>query len=107
MKLQPRLELAKVAPGIYQAMSAPEDYIAQCSLERSLIHLIRLRASQINGCAYCIDMHSNDARALGESEQRLCGLDAWRETSYYTPRERATLAWTEAGDIDSSDSRAR
>src|SRR5206468_6470865 len=65
-------------------------------IEPKLLHLIKLRASQINGCAYCIDMHSKDARALGETEQRFYGLDAWRETPYYTDRERAALEWTEA-----------
>ncbi len=73
-----------------------EQYIRQSGLEESLILLIKLRASQINGCAYCIDMHWKDARALGETEQRLYGLDAWREVAYYTERERAALAWTEA-----------
>jgi len=73
-----------------------ETYIAQCSLEKPLIHMIKLRASQINGCAYCIDMHSKDARATGESEQRLYALDAWRETPFYSDRERAALAWTDA-----------
>lgn len=73
-----------------------EEYLHQCGLEESLIHLIKLRASQVNGCAYCIDMHWKDLRALGESEQRLYGLDAWEESPYYTDRERAALAWTEA-----------
>ena len=73
-----------------------ETYLHQSGLEIPLLHLIKLRASQINGCAYCIDMHWKDLRAIGETEQRLYGLDAWREASYYTPRERAALAWTEA-----------
>jgi AhpD family alkylhydroperoxidase len=77
-------------------MLALEQYIAACGLEHSLIHLLKMRASQINGCAYCIDMHSKDARALGETEQRLYELDAWRETPFYTDKERAALAWTEA-----------
>jgi AhpD family alkylhydroperoxidase len=71
-------------------------YLNQSGLEKQLLHLIKLRASQINGCAYCIDMHWKDARALGESEQRLYSLDAWRENQIYTDRERAALAWTEA-----------
>src|SRR5260370_24119408 len=99
MNLQPRLDLRKVAPGIYPAMAALENYIAKCGIERSLIELIKMRASQINGCAYCIDMHSKDARAFGESERHLYGLDAWRETAYYTPREQAALAWTEAATL--------
>ena len=94
--MQPRIDGAKVAPGAYHAMLGLETYIRQSGLEISLIHLIKLRASQINGCAYCIDMHWKDARALGETEQRLYGLDAWRESPYYTDRERAALAWTEA-----------
>ena len=77
-------------------MSGLEKYVRESGLERSLLELVKLRASQINGCAYCLDMHWKDARARGESEQRLYGLDAWRETSYYTERERAALAWTEA-----------
>ena len=77
-------------------MLALEKYLGECGLEHRLIHLMKMRASQINGCAYCIDMHSKDARALGETEQRLYELDAWRETPFYTDRERAALAWTEA-----------
>jgi AhpD family alkylhydroperoxidase len=73
-----------------------EHYLHQSGLEIPLLHLIKLRASQINGCAYCIDMHWKDLRAVGENEQRLYGLDAWRESPYYTGRERAALAWTEA-----------
>ncbi len=73
-----------------------EKYIHSCGLEASLLELIKMRASQINGCAFCLDMHSKDARAAGESEQRLYVLDAWRETSFYGDRERAALLWTEA-----------
>jgi AhpD family alkylhydroperoxidase len=79
-----------------KAMRCLEDYLAECGLEPSLLDLVRTRASQINGCAYCLDMHTKDARARGESEQRLYALGAWRETSFYTERERAALAWTEA-----------
>ena len=86
----------QAAPGGYHALLGLEQYVRQCGLEESLILLIKLRASQINGCAYCIDMHWKDARALGETEQRLYGLDAWREVDYYTERERAALAWTDA-----------
>lgn len=77
-------------------MYALEKYLAECGLDQGLMHLLKMRASQINGCAYCIDMHSKDARALGETEQRLYELDAWRETPFYTDRERAALAWIEA-----------
>ena len=94
--MKTRLNFARVAPGIYDAMDALDQYLNQCGLEESLLHLVRLRASQINGCAYCIDMHWKDLRAIGENEQRLYSLDAWRESPYYTDRERAALAWTEA-----------
>jgi AhpD family alkylhydroperoxidase len=94
--MQPRIEYTKVAPGAMKAMRGLEDYLAACGLEPSLLDLVRTRASQINGCAYCLDMHTKDARARGESEQRLYALDAWRETPFYTERERAALAWTEA-----------
>lgn len=91
-----RLNYGKIAPGVYDAMDALDQYLAGCGLEESLLHLIRLRASQLNGCAYCLDMHWKDLRALGESELRLAVLDAWREAPFYTAREQAALAWTEA-----------
>lgn len=91
-----RLDIPHVAPGIYGAMMALERYLHGCGLEPGLLHLIKLRASQLNGCAYCLDMHWKDLRALGETEQRLYSLDAWHECPYYTPRERAALAWAEA-----------
>lgn len=94
--MQPRIHYLKVASDGYKAMAGLETYLHHCGLELSLIHLIKLRASQLNGCAYCIDMHWKDLRAIGETEQRLCGLDAWEESPYYTDRERAALAWTEA-----------
>ena len=87
---------AKAAPGAYQAMLALETYVRQSGLEQSLLELVRMRASQINGCAYCMDMHSKDARAAGETEQRLYVLSGWREAPFYTDRERAGLEWTEA-----------
>ncbi len=77
-------------------MLALEKYLAQCSLEENLLHLVKLRVSQINGCAFCLDKHWKDLRAIGENEQRLCSLNAWRECPYYTDRERAALAWAEA-----------
>jgi AhpD family alkylhydroperoxidase len=77
-------------------MAGLEVYLRHCGLEQKLLHLIKTRASQINGCAYCIDMHTKDARALGETEQRLYALNAWRETPFFTERERAALDWTEA-----------
>ena len=94
--MAPGIDFTKAAPGALRAMYGLEKYLAESAIEPSLRHLIKLRASQINGCAYCIDMHSKDARAAGEKEQRLYGLVAWRETPYYTERERAAFAWTEA-----------
>jgi len=94
--MDPRIDARRYAQEAQKAMYALEQYLAACGLEHSLIHLMKMRASQINGCAYCIDMHSKDARALGETEQRLYELDAWRETPFYTDRERAALSWTEA-----------
>ena len=94
--MEQRVDYMKVAPGVLQAMLNLEKYLIQSGLERELIDLVKLRASQINGCAYCIDMHTKDARAAGETEQRLYALDAWRECPFYTDRERAALEWTEA-----------
>ena len=94
--MEPRINYSKVAPGIYQAMFALGNYLKNSGLDESLLNLLLLRASQINGCAYCIDMHWKDLRAAGEGEQRLYGLDAWEESPYYSDRERAALAWTEA-----------
>jgi AhpD family alkylhydroperoxidase len=92
-----RLNYFGAAPEGLKAMMDLERYLAASSIDHTLRHLVKLRASQINGCAYCIDMHWKDARAAGETEQRLYGLDAWRESpTYYTPREMAALAWTEA-----------
>jgi AhpD family alkylhydroperoxidase len=79
-----------------RALYGLENYLAGCGLEHALLELVKTRASQINGCAYCIDMHTKDARAAGETEQRLYALTAWRETPFFTERERAALAWTEA-----------
>lgn len=94
--MTPRLNYGRTAPGAYKAMDALERYLHDCGLEESLMHLIKLRASQINGCAYCLDMHWKDLRAIGETEQRLYSLDAWEECPYYTDRERAAFTWTEA-----------
>jgi AhpD family alkylhydroperoxidase len=85
-----------VSPGIIHAMLGLERQVQQAGLDSKLLDLVRMRASQINGCAYCLDMHSKDTRANGETEQRLYGLEAWRETPYYSARERAALEWTEA-----------
>jgi len=94
--MEPRIEYAKVAPGAVQAMQALEGYIRQSGLEPDIFELVRVRASQINGCAFCIDMHTKEARAAGESEQRLYALEAWRETPFFSEREQAALEWTEA-----------
>jgi len=94
--MEQRMDYTKVAPGVYQAMLGLGKYLTQSGLEPVLQDMVKLRASQINGCAYCIDMHWKDLRAAGEREQRLYGLDAWEESPYYTDRERAALAWTEA-----------
>lgn len=91
-----RLNAWTVAPKALQPLIDLEAYLAGCGLEHSLIELVKMRASQINSCAFCLHMHSKDARAAGESEERLHLLAAWRESSLYTPRERAALAWTEA-----------
>jgi AhpD family alkylhydroperoxidase len=91
-----RLNYGKIAPEAMHAMRGLEQYVRQSGLESSLLELVRFRASQINGCAYCLDMHSKDARAAGETEQRLYSLSAWRETPFYTEREQAALAWTES-----------
>lgn len=94
--MKKRLNYQTVAPGALKGMLELEKYVRSSGLEHSLYHLIKTRASQINGCAYCLDMHTKDARKAGETEQRLYTLSAWRETPFFTERERAALAWTEA-----------
>ena len=95
--MEPRINAQKVSPAAYKAMLNLENYVSRSAgIEPSLLELVKLRSSQINGCAFCIDMHTKDARAAGETEQRLYALTAWRETPFYTDRERAALAWTEA-----------
>jgi len=91
-----RLNYAKASPDGFKAMRQLQAHVDGCGLEHPLLELVKMRASQINGCAYCLDMHSKDARAAGETEQRLYLLDAWREAPFYSERERAALAWTEA-----------
>jgi len=91
-----RIDYSKVGAGAYKAVLGMETYVRHCGLERSLIELIKLRASYINGCAYCVDMHSKDALAEGETEQRIFAVPVWHETPFFTPRERAALAFTEA-----------
>ncbi len=91
-----RIPYSKIAPEGVEILRDLETYIKSTGLEPELVELVKLRASQINGCAYCIDMHTKDARSHGESEQRLYGVTAWRETPFYSQRERAALAWTES-----------
>ncbi|MFC5546895.1 carboxymuconolactone decarboxylase family protein [Massilia aerilata] len=91
-----RLDFAKASPAAYKALLGVENYVRESGLEHSLLELVKLRASQINGCGYCVDMHARDARAAGESERRLYAVAVWRETPFFSPRERAALAWTEA-----------
>ncbi len=94
--MQQRLSYSKVAPDGTECISKLERYVKNCGLEADLLELVKLRASQINGCAYCIDMHTKDARTHGESEQRLYAVSAWREAPFYSERERAALTWAEA-----------
>ncbi len=94
--MTPRIDYTTASSGALDAMLALERYVRSCGLDHRLLELVKLRASLLNGCAFCIDMHTQDARALGESEQRLHGVAAWHETPFFTDRERAALAWTDA-----------
>lgn len=94
--MEQRINAFEKAQGAMKAMFGLNVYLAKSTIERQLLQLIEYRVSQINGCAYCLDMHSKDLRAAGETEQRLYCLDAWRETDFYTERERAALDWAEA-----------
>ena len=94
--MRERLDYEKASPAGYKAMLGLEQFVKKCGLEHALLELVKMRASQINGCAFCLKMHSSDARKAGESEERLYLLDAWEEAPVYSPRERAALAWTEA-----------
>jgi AhpD family alkylhydroperoxidase len=94
--MQSRIEYAEAAPEGVAAMLGLENYVRQCGFDPAILELVKLRASQINGCAYCLHMHIKDARARGESEQRLYSVVVWRETPFFSERERAALAWTEA-----------
>ena len=101
--METRMNYQEIGRGILQVMYGMERYIRECGLEPKLVHLMKVRASQMNGCAYCLDMHWKDAVADGEKEQRLYSLEAWRETPYYTDRERAALAWVESITFISSN----
>jgi AhpD family alkylhydroperoxidase len=94
--MKARINYSKADPKALQLLLAVEAHIGTSGLEPKLLHLVKMRASQVNCCAFCLDMHSKDARADGETEQRLYGLDAWEEAPYYNERERAALEWTEA-----------
>jgi AhpD family alkylhydroperoxidase len=93
--MKPRIDLSHIPPAAYKAVLGLEQYV-RGNVDGTIVHLVKIRASQINGCAYCIDMHTKDARAAGETEQRIYSLDAWRETPFYSDKERAALALTEA-----------
>ncbi len=101
--MQARLNYATIDPEARKSLLGMETYVTHCGLEESLLDLVRIRASQINGCAFCLDMHTKDARASGESEQRLYMLSAWCELPFYSDRERAALAWTESVTLLSGD----
>jgi AhpD family alkylhydroperoxidase len=101
--MEQRLDFYKANPNAIKALLALEEQIAKSSLEKPLAELVRLRASQINGCAFCVDMHASDARKGGETERRLAAVVVWRETPFFTDRERAALEWTEAVTLISRD----
>ena len=101
--MKARLDFRKASPQGEKAMMGLHMFVRNCGLDHSLLELIKLRASQINGCAHCIDMHTKELRADGESEQRLYLLNAWRESPFYSDRERAALAWTEAVTLVAND----
>jgi AhpD family alkylhydroperoxidase len=102
--MKARLDTQAISPGVYRAMAGLEAYIQNHSgLDHSLLNLVKMRASQINGCAFCLDMHSKEARAHGETEQRLYALSAWHEAPFFTDRERAALAWTDSLTLVSQD----
>ena len=94
--MEPRIDYNKISPEAYKAMVQLESVVRRSGIDQKLLELIKIRASQMNGCAYCLDMHSKDARHHGETEQRIYTLDAWRETPFFSDKERAALAWTEA-----------
>jgi AhpD family alkylhydroperoxidase len=101
--MQARIEYTKTAPDVRKLMWGLEHYVHQAGLDRKLLELVKLRASLINGCAYCVDMHTKVARSIGETEQRLYAVSLWREAPFYSDRERAALAWTEAVTLVSVD----
>jgi AhpD family alkylhydroperoxidase len=94
--MEPRLDYAKASPDGYKAMAQMEAFVRHSGLDAKLLELVKIRTSQLNGCAFCLDMHTKDARAKGETEQRIYLLNAWREAPFFTDKERAALAWTEA-----------
>jgi AhpD family alkylhydroperoxidase len=94
--MKPRIDAMKAGPEAYKAMAGLQAYVDKCGLERQVLELVKIRASQINGCAFCLIMHTNEARKLGENDDRMHLLNAWREAPVYSERERAALAWTDA-----------
>ena len=103
MQQQQRLDAMKVSPAAYKAMAGLQAYVDQSGLERSLLEPVKIRASQINGCAFCLIMHTNEARQKGENDERMHLLNAWREAPVFTERERAALAWVEAVTLIAED----
>lgn len=101
--MEERLDYFKVDPEAPKGLMEMEKYMIKSGFDKKLYHLIKLRASQLNGCAYCLDMHTKDAMKMGDTVQRLVGLDAWREAPYYTDKERAALEWTEVITLISQD----
>ena len=101
--MTPRIAYTRVAPAGLDALRTLDEYVRGSGLEPSLLELVKLRASQINGCAYCVDLHAKQARAAGETEQRLFAISVWRETPFFSERERAALAWTEATTLISEE----
>jgi len=101
--MEPRIDYAKTAPDVGAAMMGLERYVHQTGLDRGLLELVKVRASLLNGCAYCVDMHTKIARSIGETEQRLYAVGVWRETPFYSKREQAALAWAEAVTLISVD----
>ncbi|MFA7615180.1 MAG: carboxymuconolactone decarboxylase family protein [Moheibacter sp.] len=101
--MEERLDYFKIDPEAPKGLMEMEKYMIKSGFDKKLYHLIKLRASQLNGCAYCLDMHTKDAMKMGDTVQRLVGLDAWRESPYYTDKERAALEWTEAITLISQD----
>lgn len=101
--MEARVNYQKEAPGVLNGMIDLEKYISSTGLDKNLLNLVKMRASQINNCAWCLNMHSKDAKELGEKDERLCSVSVWKEAPFYTEKEKAALAWTEAVTLISKD----